>query len=275
MFPALSSPLLAITKLPYCNIKRKGNIEYIVYGKEGELLLFLPPLNTTVDAWIQQLRFFAKLPYRLLIPHYPGHAGSMMNEDQIPCNLRKLSETILNLANQESSEQKQFHVIGWSLGGCLSLLLALNHPNSITSLTLINTAAAFPAKLFEETIALREELSAHETLLKQIFFSEKNEPVIDLFQAYCPLEKLKYYYDALESFNVQGCLSDIYQPTLILHGKSDGVIKEHAINTLSSISDSQVISFENQGHFLPLTGGLLCNQALLKFLKRTTVSSKR
>lgn len=275
LFPALSSPLLAITKFPYCNIKRKGNIEYVVYGKEGELLLFLPPLNTTADAWIQQLRFFAKLPYRLLIPHYPGHAGSIMDEHQIPCNLRKLSEIILNLANQEASEQKQFHVIGWSLGGCLSLLLALNHPDSIASLTLINTAAAFPTKLFEETIALREELSAYEALLKQIFFSEKNESVIDLFQAYCPLEKLKHYYDALESFNVQSCLSDIYQPTLILHGKNDCVIKEHSINSLSSIPHSQVISFKNQGHFLPLTGGLSCSQALLKFLKRTVVSNKR
>lgn len=249
-----------------CRLENESSLEYLLCGDEGELLLLLPPLNTNADAWIQQARFFTNKKKRLLIPHYPAHSIKNRSISPGPVNLHEIARQILMIAKLESPKQKAFSVIGWSLGGCLALILGKEFTESIESIIITNSAAAFPSDLFGETISLRKDLEKYSQLLKQIFLSPNENPV-ELIQASCPLSHLQGYYEALEVFDIRNALSEIHQPVLVIHGELDPVIKKADIDIFRKIPNLTVSTFKNQGHFLPLTAANQFNQVAQEFLE--------
>tara|TARA_A100000171_G_scaffold28205_2_gene26332 strand:- start:4653 stop:7601 length:2949 start_codon:yes stop_codon:yes gene_type:complete len=226
-----------------------GQLGWRIEGIPCEkIILLLPPLNTCSQIWEHQIQYFVKKGYQVFIPHYPGHAGTpYFNFD-----LQELADIIWKEFCLKAGTFKKVSVFGWSLGGCLSLLLAEKYSDQISNFILINTASKFEKDLFSQSPKLRHELENKGSYLKQ-FFKKQNLQAIELIGAGCSLDILKHYYQQLSSFNVINSLRKIKSSCMIIFGEKDPVINHDDLKELLEIPGSISETFQNDGHFVPLT----------------------
>jgi len=237
-------------------------LDWRIEGNEsGKCLLLLPPLNTCSHIWEQQIHYFVRKGYRIFVPHYPGNAGTTFFD----FDLNKLSDIIWKQFQSLANNPEKTNVFGWSLGGCLALLLVRQYPDLISNVVLVNTAAKFDRDLFSQSPQLRDELENKIGYLKQLFKDQESQ-AINLIGAGCSLDILKHYYDQLNQFNVEHDLKNIKNSCLVVFGEKDSVINPKDIESLLCIPKSVVEKFPSDGHFLPLTSPYKFNQVVERFI---------
>jgi pimeloyl-ACP methyl ester carboxylesterase len=158
-------------------------------------------------------------------------------------------------------------VIGWSLGGCLALSTASAHPALFRSMTLVSTSAVFDETVFDRTMELHGELSAHADYLDILFPGEG--PIAKRISAGVSMDVLGHYYDLLGGFDLSSKLESIQTSTLIVHGDNDCVTREQDLALLRRIPNAEVIRFDHDGHFIPLTSPRKFNELVTAFLERS------
>lgn len=229
--------------------KRAFQLKWTTVGSENApQLLMLPPLNANHSIWEPQLHYFLRKGYQIHIPSYPGHDRST----DFDFDLRQLSEIIWNEFKQQANGQQKVNIFGWSLGGCLSLLLASQYPDEISKVILINTAAKFDRDIFSQSSQLRAELEDKKIYINHLFDSQ-DANAVDLITAGCSLEVLKKYYEQLSQFNAMNIVNTINVPCLVMYGERDTVINRNDLEDLLNIPSSSVELFSTDGHFIPLT----------------------
>ncbi|OOZ63087.1 hypothetical protein BOW45_12110 [Solemya velum gill symbiont] len=234
--------------------------QWLSYG-EGRPVILAPPLNTSAEAWTQQINVLTQSGRRVLIPIYPGHKDCPF--DAAAFSLERLAEDMANFIKQELN-CGAVDLVGWSLGGCLSCLIAIYHPDLVRSLTLVSTAPSFGEDVFGNTLDLHDELKAHRDILEIVF--DGMEDIVASLGAGAPMGVLRYYYDALMRFDVNACLGGIVMPVLLTHGQNDCVIDEATFDRLRRIPLAAELVVKGHGHFIPLTRSRFFNTQLLRFL---------
>lgn len=262
------SDLLLPSRMSHIPIKRhilqenNTEIQWFNFGKATDKpLLLLPPLNTLAHVWVQQILYFTNNSYQIFIPHYPGHGSTNF----YPVNLRELATTILKQASQFKPGEK-LNIVGWSLGGCLSLHMLDIFPQNIAKVVLVSTAAKFENDVFSQSITLREELELKYSYLKALYQNDIT-PCINYIGANASLDTLKHYYDSLQNFNVEKDLQKIKTPCLAFFGLKDPVITQKDTEPFKKISDIKIIQYAQEGHFIPLTTPLEFNKTVLSFIE--------
>lgn len=234
--------------------------QWLSYG-EGRPIILAPPLNTSAEAWTQQINMLAQSGRRVLIPIYPGHKDCPF--DAAAFSLERLAEDMAFFVQQELN-CGAVDLVGWSLGGCLSCLIAIHHPDLVRSLTLISTAPSFGKDVFGKTLDLHDELKAHRDILEVVL--DGAEDIVATLGAGAPMNVLRYYYDALMRFDINARLGGIAMPVLLTHGQNDCVINEATFHQLRRIPQAAELVVEKHGHFIPLTASRFFNTQLLRFL---------
>ncbi len=236
-------------------------IEWNFFGdKSNRPLILLPGLNALAHSYIQQIRYFYKKKYYICIPHYPGHGNSPF----IKQSLDKLAIALMdNLFSIVKFDKIDF--IGWSLGGCLTQLLALQKHPYIRTITLVNSAAKFEHELYAKSAALREEIFSEKNYLNNLFETNEKQ-LVQLISANCDLNILKHYYDELERFDTSQKLTTISTPSFVCYGAKDSIITSDESKLFQKIPNSNLVEFEYDGHFVPLTAPFLFNQLLERFI---------
>ncbi|ABC30230.1 Polyketide synthase modules and related protein [Hahella chejuensis KCTC 2396] len=253
----------AIAKAPRENttpIASGPMAQWLSYG-EGRPVILAPPLNTSAEAWTQQINALTQSGRRVLIPIYPGHKNCPF--DAAVFSLERLAENMAVFIKKELNSGA-VDLVGWSLGGCLSCLIAIHHPDLVRSLTLISTAPSFGDDVFGNTLDLHDELRAHRDILEVVF--DGAEDIVASLGAGAPMNVLRYYYDALMRFDVNARLGGIAIPVLLIHGQNDCVIDEATFDQLRRIPQAAELVVEKHGHFIPLTASRFFNTQLLRFL---------
>lgn len=242
-------------------------------------LLLMPPLNTGRVAWTQQLQMFRQLAGSaehsrpIYIPCYPGHNINHADNDASDMPAQFSLQGLCNgVAQFIESELRGAAVdyVGWSLGGCLGLMLAQQQPELIRKLALVSCSARYDQSVFESTLDLHAELAAFSDQLSIVLDSPTD--VVQALSAGASMSILKHYYDDLMQFDVSEKLANIQLPTLIIHGEKDVVISEAAIALLQGIPQARVERLPGHGHFSPLTAGRQFNTLLQSFFGRSTSS---
>ncbi|MGW1375421.1 alpha/beta fold hydrolase [Streptomyces sp. NPDC002446] len=229
------------------------------YGDTGRPTLLLPPLNCDRRAWTQQIPALLRAGRKIYVPKYPGHQDVPFDEGRF--SFEALADEVADFLRDTVGGRAD--LVGWSLGGCVSTLTALRHPEHVGSLTLVSCAPRYGEDAFERTLDLREELRVHGGLLEAVFGAGGN--LAEKFSGNASMDILRCYYTDLTRFDVVDRLPDITADCLVIRGVHDCVLDAEAVAQYSKIPGVQVREFEDHGHYVPLTAARAFNKTLTEF----------
>ncbi|MBA9050705.1 MULTISPECIES: alpha/beta fold hydrolase [Streptomyces] len=234
-------------------------IRWSAYGDAGRPTLLLPPLNCDERAWAQQIPALLRAGRTVYVPEYPGHNDTPFDEERF--SFEALADEVAGFLRDTADGPAD--LVGWSLGGCVSTLTALRHPERVASLALVSCAPRYGEDAFERTLDLREELRLHGGLLEAVFGEGGN--LAEKFGGNASMDVLRCYYTDLTAFDVVDRLPDITADCLVLRGVGDCVLDAEAVELYSRIPGVRVREFEDHGHYVPLTAARAVNRTLAAF----------
>ena len=171
------------------------------------------------------------------------------------------------------------HVVGLSLGGCVALALALQHPARVRTLTLVNTFARLrPAGLRgARRMAARLGLllaapmpSVAAYVARGLFPRPEQRPLYEEAAARLARNPRGAYLAAIHAiarFNVLPRLGALHCPTLILAGNCDQTVPLAAAHALqAAIPGARLRLIADSGHATPYDQPQAFNAAVLAFL---------
>jgi len=236
---------------------RGVNTYYEVAGT-GEPLVLLPGGMCTAESFDGQTPALAE-QYRVYVPERRGQGRMPDLEGPITYELMA-ADTI---AFMEAVGLESAHLVGWSDGALVGLLVALERPELVRKLVLIGQYVSLDGA--------RPEQKA----LMDWFTAEKFPP--GLKQAYAAVSP-----DGPEHFGAvidkllpvwrgdpgigPAELERVTAPTLVLLGDEDCLTIEHAAAVQRALPDAQLAVVPGASHALPLEKPELTNRLILDFL---------
>lgn len=204
-----------------------ASIHYAVEG-HGPWVTLAHPLGADLTIWDDLVPDLAA-HFRVLRYDSRGHGRSDVPAG--PYTIEQLAADATALLN--SLEIPQTHFVGISMGGAVAQQVALDAPERIASLTLIDTTAGYDdadAKVFRQRATQARERGMKgladgtlERWLGERFrkrHPEASERVRALVAKAHP-EGFAAACEALAAFDVRAKLSEIDAPTLVLVGEND------------------------------------------------------
>lgn len=266
------------------------SIAYMDEGKGTTTLLFIHGLANYAPVWQYQISDL-KNSYRCIALDLPGNGYSSRGD--YPYTMFFYAETIARFI--EALDLKNVVLVGHSMGGQISLVLALRYPHLIQKLVLIASAgleyfAKHEVMMMQGVLNMGALFASDEFHLQQAieqsFYSSQNEggKIIEQLQTFMKLHPSKQWRDmSIKSINgmlneqVQQFLPEIQVPTHILFGKHDALIPNtlvHFGETPTSIAQKSaalipngtftVIS--NAGHFVQIEKHQEVNNTIRAFI---------
>ncbi|WP_372349318.1 alpha/beta fold hydrolase [Streptomyces sp. KL116D] len=234
-------------------------IQWSQYGDTGRPTLLLPPLNCDERAWTQQIPALLRAGRKIYVPEYPGHKGTSFDEERF--SFEALADEVADFLLDTVGGPAD--LVGWSLGGCISTLTALSHPERVASLTLVSCAPRYGEDAFERTLDLREELRLHSGLLEAVFGAGDN--LAEKFSTNASMDILRSYYTSLTAFDVVDRLPGLGTDCLVVRGLGDCVLDEAAVAQYARVPGVRLREFADHGHYVPLTAARDFNRTLTEF----------
>ncbi len=183
-------------------------------------------------------------------------------------------------------EQKQgpSYLLGWSMGGMISLEAAARHPELVAGLILVGSTAKFcsdedypqgiPAKNLRAMIAA---LRKHPGPVLSQFLAEVHSPdTLDPETLSAHVSKttslgtdaLVRDLDYLQTADLRRAAKNLHVPVLVLHGQEDRIVPFQSGQwLLDNLPHAHGKIFKGVGHNLPLTHSALVEQEVLRFLR--------
>ena len=242
-------------------------LTYLERAGEGDVLLLLHGFSANKDNWI---RFSQAMDeqYRIIAPDLAGH-GDSDKALETDYDLIKQADRLNALMKTLGVEK--FHIAGNSMGGAISAIYAMNYPEQVKSLTLIDAAGVDGENRSEYYEALDKGanplIAEDETSFEfRMDFTMSQPPAVPwplrpaLYRktmARIDINKkifsdLMATKEKLENVNFEAQLAANTIPTLIMWGDEDRVLDVSAAKAFNDlIPGSKVHIFEGVGH-LPM-----------------------
>lgn len=224
----------------------KVKLYYETYG-EGEPLLMIHGNGQSISAFMNQIDEFSKF-YKVILVDCRGRGNSTF--DYKTKLTYSLEANDIKLFLDKIGVEKA-HVLGWSDGGIIGLIMAINYPEKVNKLIAIG-ANINPQGLkgLEGMINTIDELEKNNK-------ENKNDLSLSLY-------KLMAYYPKLEYSD----LNKIESETLIMAGDHDEIKNIHTIKMYEAIKKSQLAILPNETHYFPEENPTFFNELVLGFLKK-------
>ncbi len=244
-------------------------VHYFV-GGSGKPLLLIHGLGARAEDWAPEMPAYEKSGFRVYAIDLLG-CGRTDHPD-IAYTMQQQADLVDGFL--KSVHIQQADVVGWSMGGWVALLFAMDHPASVRRLVAMDSAGLrfsmnFTPQVFEPRTL--PELRRLEALLMTsppwlpAFFNrallrrmKKNFPVI-----HRTVQSMFTGKDLLDAR-----LGSIQAPTLIVWGAQDRLIPpEVALRMHSAIPQSVLELYSGCGHLAPATCGDRIVPHVLQFLE--------
>jgi pimeloyl-[acyl-carrier protein] methyl ester esterase len=230
---------------------------------QGRPLVLLHGWSMSAAVFSEIARLLAS-EFRLLIPDLPGHGNSS------PPQQKDLAGIAVDLVHWiAATEHNPVTLIGWSLGGMLSLEIVNQNRLPVDRLVLIGTTPRFtssddwlPGLPIVQVRSLARNLKRRFEAALGDFFSlafagediskERLRAIRNFAVRQCPLPDRTVALDLLNMLAVQDqreILSDIHQPVLVMHGSLDRIAPVTAGRYLAeSLPQGRFVEFAGVGH---------------------------
>ena len=227
-------------------------------GKAQETVLLVHGFGADKTSWMQ---FASELTddFHVVIPDLPGHGATTQNlssDYSIPEQVRRLAEFA------EKIGLSQFHVMGNSMGGGISIQLAHRFPDKVSTMVLIDSAGVdMPTpseyiKLLEtgdNPLVVRNE----DDMNRLVSFAFVEPPSIPSIFRPVALKRLiarapmndKIFADIYSTITREDLLPQINVPTLVVWGEEDRIIDVSSARLIDKLMpNSKLVLIKNAGH---------------------------
>jgi len=249
-----------------------------VYFEEqgfGDVILFLHGLGSCSQDWLLQMPVFSA-KFHVIAPDMRGHGRTDKPHGRI--SIAQLASDVVGLL--DTLNVTQTHVVGLSLGGCVAQQMALDDPERIRSLALVNTFARFDPGKPGNAIPLAFRMAVlglvglptqARFVAARLFPKPGQEPLrkmaAERIAANDPATYRRLLF-AIRAFDVTNRLSEIICPTLVIAGDRDTTVPLRAKRLLAvSIPDARLEIVAGSGHATPIDQPEMFNRLVLNFVE--------
>jgi 2-hydroxy-6-oxonona-2,4-dienedioate hydrolase len=248
-------------------------IHYVEAGS-GPVIVLLHGLGGNTTNWVFNIAPLAQ-KYRVIVPDQIGFGQS----DKPLINYR--IATYVDFLDRFLKELKveRASLVGNSMGGWVAAAYAIAHPEKVERIVLVDAAGLAFAPDFDTTQLIKLNPSTREgmkELVSRVFYNKlvfMSDAFIDASMAARinagdghTIRSITESIIRREDF-LDGHLSLIKQPTLIIWGREDGLLPlSDGQRFQKEVPNSQLIVFDQCGHVPQIEKAADFNSALLKFL---------
>ena len=226
---------------------------------QGSPLVMLHAVGTSGRLWWQHVPRLARR-FRVLAVDLPGHGQSPKTEGSL--SIEGMSAELYRTL--QALNLLRVHLVGLSLGGMVAQMLAVDHPSSVSSLTLCDTLCEVgppQAQVLEERARAVEE-GGMSALVKSILerwfspgFSARRPDVVaeveKLLLAADPVVNAQTWR-AIGRLNVASRLPNLHLPALVINGSLDNSIPPGEGERLANLLEARLVELPGCAHMAPL-----------------------
>ena len=212
----------------YANI-RGFKMYYEIYG-EGKPLLLIHGNEGSANNYTGQIPHFAQ-NHQVIIVDSRAHGKSIDNSDSL--SYKMMAEDFNELLNYLKIDS--CNIIGWSDGGNIALLLAINHPKKV------NKIAITGANIWNDERAFQSDLLE---VPKMVIDSLRNLPQTPEIRNSIKVWNL---INQVPEITLQD-LNKIKCPVLVIGGDHDVILPKHTLLMAENIPQSNLWILPNSGH---------------------------
>ena len=223
---------------------------YEEYGS-GEPMLLIHGNGASIQSMGHQIEFFKK-NYRIIVADSRGHGKSELNTDSL--TYIQIASDWAALADYLSLDS--LHIIGWSDGGIVGLLIGIYHPEKARKIATMganlrpDSTAVYPwaVKYVKDSrIQVQEQIDANDTSqpwdrYRQLLGLLGDQPQIS-----------------------HNDLAKISAPVLIMAGDKDVIREEHSVEMYQHIPRAQLCIMPGETHFTPISDPAFFNMLTGRF----------
>jgi 3-oxoadipate enol-lactonase len=251
----------------------------IYYLDENKLsskpVLLLHGLGANSLSWQFQIPVLQQVGFRSIAPDFPGFGQSTYPGGRAV--LHRFIEPIEALIGE--LQLQRVDVVGISMGGTAALQFALDYPETVNRLVLVNTFAnlnvtsprSLPYFLLRFILVHTLGLPSQAKTVATHIFPEPDQELLrqGLIEEVMQADPRAYRaaMRALAFFDVRDRLSDIKNPTLIITGEQDTTVPvETQTQLANSIHNAKQLMIPHAGHGVTAEKPDIFNQVLVEFL---------
>jgi 3-oxoadipate enol-lactonase len=244
---------------------------------QGDPLLLIHGLGSSGRDWENQAGVFAER-YRVTIPDLRGHGES--DKPPGPYDIPLFAGDLVELIR--SLDIAPVHLVGLSLGGFVVFQLAVEHPDLLRSLIVVNAAPGLPRSRFRDRLRIAWALFLRRLIVRLFgmrtlgrFLSRKLFPrpsqnalrrrFIERWAENHPDAYLASL-DSVSRWSIADRLDSISCPTCVISGEHDFIplaMKEHYT---AKLANGELKVIQGSGHFTPMDAPEKFNEAVMSFL---------
>jgi pimeloyl-ACP methyl ester carboxylesterase len=247
-----------------------GNLYYSLHSDKSANnppIILIHGAGGTRLYWPPEIR---RLPgYRVYALDLPGHGKSSQSDGHQ--TIEEYSHILFEW--MEIIHLRRAVVVGHSMGGAIALSMAIQHPEQVIALGLINSGARLrvnPNLLAYATDATTY-VKAAELLVSYSFSPHTPKRLVELASRRMLETRQSVFSGDLQAcnkFDMMDRVADIVKPTLVLCGADDQMTPlRYAQFLASGIPDASLAVVPNAGHMVMLEQPRLVADYLLNFLQ--------
>jgi len=266
--------------MPIVNINGV-DLNYETAG-QGEAIVCLHGMTGSTQDWGNQISVL--LPkYRVVARDQRGHGKSAAPSGEEQYSIPVFADDVFALLKM--LDIKKCCLMGHSIGGFTTLQFALEHPDMIAALVLVDTSSGQFARdpSFAQLQEKQRELARSQGMEAAFEYGIANMPMmIERLRRHPELREVtrrKMLMTSVDGYiygsgaigkwqPVTGRLSEIKVPALICWGEEDLGFTEAVQVLKRGIADSELVTFKGVGHNPHEEAPDAFNEVLLKFLDR-------
>ncbi len=242
---------------------------------DGQPIVLIHGLGSSCRDWEMQIPFFSK-HYRVISFDLRGHGRSQ--KPRGPYSMSLLAKDTAELI--KSLGIAPVHVVGISLGGMIAFQLAVDHPELMRSLVIVNSGPEVVVRTMKDRwnvflrFAMVRWLGMHkmgEVLSKRLFPKEEQIDIQKLFVERWAENDTQAYLDTLRAivgWSVTDQIHKINVPTLMVAADGDYTPLSVKEAFISKMPKAELIVIPDSHHATPVDSPERFNEVVLSFLSR-------
>lgn len=250
------------------------DLYYEITG-EGQPIVLIHGLGSSSRDWEMQVPFFSK-HYRVISFDLRGHGRSQKPRGPYSMSLfaKDTAELIKSLG------AVQAHVVGISLGGMIALQLAVDHPELVKSLAIVNAGPEVVVRTMKDRwqvffrfaiVRLLGMRKMGEVLSKRLFPKEEQADIQKLFVERWAENDTRAYLDTLRAivgWSVVDRIQEINLPTLVVAADGDYTPVSAKEAFVQVMPKAKLVVIPDSRHATPVDSPEKFNETVMSFLSR-------